>query len=153
MRHEDLFYVLALLQVEGIGDITAKKLLNHYPEASSIFKIKGRELQAIGIGSVLVAALKDKTVFEKAEAELRFIENNPIEVSYFGEADYPERLKHCIDGPVCCSHRETSTSKTERLLASSVQDRSRRTEPKLAKTHCRPRAARPDHRERICLRR
>jgi DNA processing protein len=100
MRHEDLFYVLALLQVEGIGDITAKKLLNHYPEASSIFKIKGRELQAIGIGSVLVAALKDKTVFEKAEAELRFIENNPIEVSYFGEADYPERLKHCIDGPV-----------------------------------------------------
>jgi DNA processing protein len=100
MRHEDLFYVLALLQVEGIGDITAKKLLSHYPEPSSIFKTKGRELQTIGIGSILVAALKDKTVFEKAEAELRFIENHPIEVSYFLDTDYPERLKHCIDGPV-----------------------------------------------------
>ena len=91
MRHEDLFYVLALLQVEGIGDITAKKLLSHYPEPSSIFKTKGRELQSIGIGSMLVAALKDKTVFDKAEAELRFIEHNPINVSYFGDGDYPER--------------------------------------------------------------
>ena len=28
MRHEDLFYVLALLKVEGVGDIVAKKLLS-----------------------------------------------------------------------------------------------------------------------------
>jgi hypothetical protein len=29
MTQNDLFYLLALQQVEGIGDITAKKLLQH----------------------------------------------------------------------------------------------------------------------------
>jgi DNA processing protein len=101
MRHEDLFYVLALLQVESVGDVVAKKLLSHCGEPAAVFKTKSSELNSItGIGSVLLRNLKDKTVFTKAEAEMRFIENNSIAVSYFEEDSYPERLKHCIDGPV-----------------------------------------------------
>ena len=101
MRHEDLFYVLALLKVEGVGDIVAKKLLSHCGEPASIFKTKASQLHAIdGIGSVLIRKLKDKTIFQKAEAELHFIEKNQINVSFFQEDNYPERLKHCIDGPV-----------------------------------------------------
>lgn len=101
MRHEDLFYVLALLQVEGVGDIVAKKLLSHCEAPAEIFKSKASQLQTIeGIGTVLLRNLKNKTVFAKAEAELRFIEKNQIDVSYFLNVDYPQRLKHCIDGPV-----------------------------------------------------
>ena len=101
MRHEELFYVLALLKVEGVGDIVAKKLLSHYQEPSLIFKSKASQLNAIdGIGSVLLRKLKDKTIFQKAEAELQFMEKNQISVSYFQEENYPDRLKHCVDGPV-----------------------------------------------------
>ena len=101
MRHEDLFYVLALLKVEGVGDIVAKKLLTHYQEPALIFKTKASQLTAIdGIGTVLLRKLKDKTIFKKAEAELHFIEKNNIAVSYFHEENYPDRLKHCVDGPV-----------------------------------------------------
>ena len=101
MRHEDLFYVLALLKVEGVGDIVAKKLLTHYQEPALIFKTKASQLTAIdGIGTVLLRKLKDKTIFQKAEAELHFIEKNNIAVSYFLEENYPDRLKHCVDGPV-----------------------------------------------------
>jgi len=101
MRHEDLFYVLALQKVEGVGDIVAKKLLSHCRDAESVFKTKFRELQSIdGIGSVLLRNLKDKSVFEKAEAELNFIVRNNIRVAFFEDDDYPERLKHCIDGPL-----------------------------------------------------
>jgi DNA processing protein len=101
MRHEDLFYVLALQKVEGVGDIVAKKLLSHCEDAQSVFKTKFRELQSIdGIGSVLLRNLKDKSVFNKAEAELNFITQNNINVSFFQDDDYPERLKHCIDGPI-----------------------------------------------------
>ena len=101
MRHEDLFYVLALLKVEGVGDIVAKKLLTHYQEPALIFKTKASQLTAIdGIGTVLLRKLKDKTIFQKAEAELHFIEKNNIAVSYFQEENYPDRLKHCVDGPV-----------------------------------------------------
>lgn len=101
MRHEELFYVLALLKVEGVGDILAKKLLSHCQEPSLVFKSKASQLNAIdGIGSVLLRKLKDKTIFQKAEAELQFMEKNQINVSYFQEENYPDRLKHCVDGPV-----------------------------------------------------
>ena len=101
MNDEELVYILALLKVEGVGDIIAKKLLTHCGSASEIFKSKTSQLAAIdGIGSVLLKNLKDKTVFQKAEQEIQFIKNNSIDVSFFLDETYPERLKHCIDGPV-----------------------------------------------------
>jgi DNA processing protein len=101
MTDQDLFYLLALQQVEGVGDIVAKKLINHCGTATEVFKTKVSQLAAIdGIGSILLQKLKDKTIFEKAEQELQFIQSNEINVAYFLDENYPERLKHCIDGPV-----------------------------------------------------
>ena len=100
MTDQDLFHLLALQQVEGVGDIVAKKLINHCGTATEVFKTKASQLAAIdGIGSILLQKLKDKTIFEKAEQELQFIQANEINVAYFLDENYPERLKHCIDGP------------------------------------------------------
>ena len=101
MNETELYYLLALQKVEGVGDIVAKKLLTHCWDAATIFNSKASQLASIdGIGSVLISKLKDKSVFAKAEAELKYIENNEINVSYFQDKTYPERLKHCIDGPL-----------------------------------------------------
>ena len=101
MRHEDLFYVLALLRVDGVGDITAKKLLTHCGSAQSVFETKPSKLSSIdGIGSYLIRNLKDKNVFRQAEAEFQFIQQNQIKCVAFDDDDYPDRLKHCIDSPV-----------------------------------------------------
>ncbi|MBC7605349.1 MAG: DNA-protecting protein DprA [Burkholderiales bacterium] len=101
MRHEDLFYILALQKVEGVGDIVSKKLLSHFDNAASVFKASASQLASIGgIGSILLRNLKDKTIFQKAEAELKFIEKNRINVSFFQDENYPDRLKHCLDGPL-----------------------------------------------------
>ena len=101
MTDQDLVHLLALQQIEGIGDIMAKKLITHCGNAEAVFKTKTSQLAAIdGIGSVLLKNIKDKTVFEKAEQELEFIKSNEINVAYFQDENYPDRLKHCIDGPV-----------------------------------------------------
>lgn len=101
MNEEELFYVLALQKVELVGDIVAKKLLTHFGSAKEIFQSKASKLQSIdGIGSILIRNLKDKSVFQKAETELQFIKENHIETLYFKDENYPEKLKHCIDGPV-----------------------------------------------------
>jgi DNA processing protein len=100
MESNELFHVLALLKVEGVGDIVAKKLINHCGSATEVFNTKSQLIKSIdGIGEVLLKKLRDKTIFEKAEKELQFIENENINVLYFQENDYPEKLKHCIDGP------------------------------------------------------
>ena len=101
MNETELYYLLALQKVEGVGDIIAKKLLTHCGNAAAIFTTKTSQLAAIdGIGSVLISKLKNKSIFAKAEAELNYIKNNGITVSYFQDETYPERLKHCIDGPL-----------------------------------------------------
>lgn len=101
MTDQELFNLLALLKVDGVGDIMGKKLLHSFGNASAIFKAKNSELAAVdGIGGVLIKNLKDKSVFEKADKELSFIKNNNIQISFFQDVNYPERLKHCFDAPI-----------------------------------------------------
>lgn len=101
MSEENLLYIMALLRVEGVGDIMAKKLLTHFGTAENVLNAKSQQLAAIdGVGSVLLKNFKDKTIFEKAQKELDFISQNNIQVLSFQDENYPDRLKHCIDGPV-----------------------------------------------------
>lgn len=101
MNTNELFHVLALSQVDGVGDIVAKKVISHCGSAENVFKATVKELKAIdGIGDVLLKNLRKKTVFERAEQELQYIQNEKIKVLYFQNEDYPDKLKHCIDGPV-----------------------------------------------------
>jgi DNA processing protein len=101
MNDTELLHLLALLKVDGVGDIVAKKLLNHFATAENIFKAKANQLESIdGIGRVLIKNLKDKSVFNLAEAELKFIKDNDINCLFYQDEKYPDRLKHCIDGPI-----------------------------------------------------
>lgn len=101
MLQQETFYTLALLQVEGIGDIIAKRLLQNCGSAEAVFHSKKSELAKIeGIGKAILKNLQDKSVFEKAEKELRFIEKENIRILHFQEDKYSERLKHCTDAPV-----------------------------------------------------
>ena len=101
MSEENLFHLLALLRVDGVGDIMAKKLLIHFGTAQNVLNAKAAQLAAIdGVGSVLLKKLKDQSIYEKAKREVTFIQENNIEVLCFMDEKYPDRLKHCIDGPV-----------------------------------------------------
>ena len=101
MEDQELFHLLALQKVDGVGDIIAKKLIASCGDATTVFKTKIIHLSGIdGVGSVLLKNLKDKSIFESAEKELKFIKENQIKCVSFQDDNYPERLKHCIDGPL-----------------------------------------------------
>ena len=54
--------------MDGVGDIVAKKLINHCGSAEEIFKTKSSQLANIeGIGNVLLKNIKEKSIFQKAE--------------------------------------------------------------------------------------
>lgn len=118
MNETELFYLLALQKVEGVGDIVAKKLLTHCGNAETIFKTKSSQLSSIdGIGTVLLSKLKNKSIFEKAEEELKFIKNKEINVVFFKDDNYPERLKHCIDGPLLLFTSGNIDFKTRKIIS------------------------------------
>lgn len=118
MSDQDLFYLLALLKVDGVGDIMAKKLLTHFGNAEAVFKAKTNQIAAIdGVGSVLLKNFKDKSVFERASRELEFIHSNNIKASFFQEEDYPDRLKHCIDSPVLIFSAGNINLKNKKIIS------------------------------------
>ena len=101
MKENDLLHVLALQKVEGVGDVLAKKLIAHCGSAEEVFKTPKNKLASItSISSIIIKNLADKSVFEKAEKELQYIQNHQIQTMYFQDDNYPMRLKHCYDGPV-----------------------------------------------------
>ncbi len=101
MTENDLLYTLALQHVPNIGDITAKRLISNCGSAETVLKEKKQNLLKIdGIGSVTISDLFKTHHLKEAEKEIEFIKANGVQVSYFQDDDYPEKLKHCIDSPI-----------------------------------------------------
>lgn len=101
MTEQQLIYTLALQHVPKIGATTSKKLINHCGSAEAVLKEKKSNLLKIdGIGTITIDGLFDAVHIKEAEYELKFIKDNNIETHYFNSDSYPERLKHCIDGPI-----------------------------------------------------
>ena len=94
-------YEIALTLVPGIGDAMGKKLVTICGSAEAVFTEKKQFLAKVPrVGQKVLEALSDKTILERAEKELAFVEKFRIRTLFFLDADYPFRLKNCIDGPV-----------------------------------------------------
>jgi len=118
MTTSDLYYTLALLKVEGVGDIVAKKLIHHCGSAENVFSAKKKQLFAIdGVGEMLFKNLQNTAVFDLAKSELDFIENENIDFTFYQDENYPERLKHCIDGPAVLFQSGTIDLQHRKLIS------------------------------------
>lgn len=101
LKEQDLLYVLALQHVPNIGDIIAKRLIAHCGTAEAVLKERKHRLVKIpGIGNTVISDVHNPEHLKAAEQELKFIENNNIQVAYFEDKLYPYKLKHCIDAPI-----------------------------------------------------
>ena len=106
MKDSDLQYVLALQHVPNLGDVSAKKLIRHTGSAEAVFKEKKSALLKIdGIGNTKLSYLFSSENLKAAEKELEFILRNKVKTLYYENSDYPERLKHCLDGPILLFER------------------------------------------------
>lgn len=118
MTTSDLYYTLALLKVEGVGDIVAKKLIHHCGSAENVFSAKKKQLFAIdGVGEMLFKNLQNTAVFDLAKSEMDFIENENIDFTFYQDENYPERLKHCIDGPAVLFQSGTIDLQHRKLIS------------------------------------
>ena len=101
MLEEDLIYALALQRANGIGDITAKKLISHCGSPKNVLKEKRKTLEKInGLGAATIKQLLNGIDLNEAEKELNYLNKNAVEILYFLDENYPDKLKHCIDAPI-----------------------------------------------------
>ncbi|NNM22364.1 MAG: DNA-protecting protein DprA [Flavobacteriaceae bacterium] len=101
LSNNELLHVLALQRVPNLGDSSAKKLIHVVGSAEGVFNERKSNLLRIeGIGSWKLQDLDLKPLLPQVEEELKFIQDQEIAWSYFLDKDYPELLKHCLDGPI-----------------------------------------------------
>jgi len=113
-----LLYQIALTLIPGIGDITAKKLIAYCGSAEAVFKEKKKNFEKIpGIGETLAGAIANQNVLKHAEDELKFIEKYKIKTFYFLDANYPARLKQCVDSPVMLYFKGDANMNVEKVIA------------------------------------
>jgi DNA processing protein len=94
-------YQIALSLVPGIGGVLARNLVAYAGSAEAVFLEPEKLLKKIpGIGEVNARRIKDKEVFRKAEAEMKFVEKYKINLLFYTGKHFPRRLKACPDAPI-----------------------------------------------------
>jgi len=98
---QNKLYQIALSLIPKIGPIKAKTLISHIGSAEQVFREKNTTLSKIdGIGSYFLNDFKPKSLLERAERELKFMERNNIDCLFYKDADYPNKLREAIDSPI-----------------------------------------------------
>ena len=101
MTNTEYIAALRLQKIPFVGDILAKRLIAHCGSPSAVFTDKANSLLKIdGIGTLTIKGIFNTKYQAAAEKEFRYIEDNRIRCLLFSDPDYPEYLKHCVDGPV-----------------------------------------------------
>lgn len=96
---EELRALIGLKMCEGIGDISAYKLLLHYGSASAVFDEKRQHLSSISGISPNISGLLDTGIdWGAVEKEVRFIEEKHINYITILDKNYPKLLL-TIDSP------------------------------------------------------
>lgn len=114
----DLQYQIALTMAPDIGPVTARNLIEELGSARKVFEQDGASLQRIpGIGPHLSRSILASNLLEMAGKEMEFIEKHQIEVLFYKDPDYPDRLKECADGPVVLYSRGKLGLQAERSLS------------------------------------
>jgi DNA processing protein len=119
MSSVDLTYQIGLTLLDGVGDVLAKNLVAYCGSAEQVFKTNKTQLEKIpGIGTYTSAAIqKSKSVLERAEKEVSFINDNRIQALFFTDENFPQRLKNCSDSPVMLYYKGNADLNTEKIVA------------------------------------
>ncbi len=116
--HSELLYQLALTLVPNIGDVHAKVLVQHFGDATAVFKAKQSLLEKLeGIGEVRAKSIKAFNDFHLAESELKFIEKYKIRPLFLTDEAYPKRLLNCYDSPTLLFYKGTADLNSSKIIS------------------------------------
>ena len=93
--------ILALSRVQVQNPALLRQIIDVAGSAKELFdNIDYVEDILPGISPVLVSALRDKSIIERAKREMEFVQKNGIKLTCLNDSDYPARLFECSDAPI-----------------------------------------------------
>ena len=118
MEKKELVYRLALSTIPGIGPVYAKRLLDHFGDAASIFGADPATLKEVaGIGTARADAISQFHQFPLVEKEMAFVEKYGIRCIFFTDKDYPHRLLGFKEAPVLLYYKGNADLNSRRIVS------------------------------------
>lgn len=113
-----LVHKIALSLIKGVGPMYAKNLLIHFGSAEAVFEAKKHQILKLdGIGEARANAILQNNAIAEAEKHLAFIEKHKIEVFFYGDDNYPKRLRNCFDAPLLLYYKGTADLNHSRIVS------------------------------------
>lgn len=98
---EDLLYKVAIANLPGVGMHTVQYLLQIYGSARAVFECRPKELNNIRkLKPEAVTSILNGQALATAEQEIIRAERYGIQILYFQDKQYPQRLKRLNNAPV-----------------------------------------------------
>lgn len=118
MDNKELLSLIALQHIPGIGNITAKRLLENVGSATQVFEQR-TELSRLApnVQPSLIKALDYPSAHRRAEQELEFIDKHRITFIGYHDETYPSRLRECDDAPILLFYRGNTTLNPRRIVS------------------------------------
>jgi len=112
-----LIYKIALTMVPLVGPKLARNLIAYCGSPEAVFTENKRHLVKIpGIGTMIADSIAGFNGFARAEKELEFVEKNKINVLFYLDEDYPERLRDLEDAPLILYFKGNSKLNKPKVL-------------------------------------
>lgn len=113
-----LVHKIALTLIKNVGSRQAKKLLQAFGNAEAIFEAKKDKLLKIeGIGEKIASSILNTDALVQAQQHLAFIVKHNIEVLFYTDANYPQRLLECYDAPVLLYFKGNANFNQQRVIS------------------------------------
>lgn len=121
MEEQEILNRVALSFVEGVGVKTARKLLEHFGSAASIFdyvnELKGQKGSGGQELALIRQAIEQKIIFQRAEREIAYAQKNNIQILIWGDEHFPRRLANCSDSPIVLYYKGQAVLDSSRIVS------------------------------------
>jgi DNA processing protein len=116
-NEQEWIYRIALKITPGMGDITVRKLIDHFGSATEIYSKKPSELRQIkGISTRAVEGILSGSYQKVAEKHLQNLQKLDAQLLFYSDSEYPARLSQCPDSPVMLFYKGSSGLNARRML-------------------------------------
>ncbi|WP_158795924.1 DNA-processing protein DprA [Pedobacter sp. L105] len=113
-----LIYQIALTLIKNVGHVTARSLLAAFGSPEAVFSATKKQLMEIeGIGSLTAGHILATDAISMAKEQVKFLEKHHIEVLFYTDDRYPQRLKHCYDAPILLYYKGTANLNHPRIVS------------------------------------